>query len=51
MSFLAILTALLYIHWKDFGHIHAQLPESEAKSKVWVNAYKFIFTMLNGKIF
>jgi len=38
----------------DFGiqcHSHTQSPESEAKPKVWVNAYKFIFTMLNGKIF
>jgi len=24
--------------------------ESEAKPKVWVNAYKFIFMMLNGKV-
>jgi len=42
MPFLAILTALLYVHC----HSHTQSSESEAKPKVWVNAYKFIFMML-----
>jgi len=47
MPFLAILAPLIYVHC----HSHTQSPDSEAKLKVWLNAYKFIFTMLNGKIF